>query len=473
MRIAGVLILLGQAWLLTAQPGGMFAPTGSMNTPRGGHTATLLANGKVLVAGGYSYGFPSQVTSSAELYDPVARTFEQTGSMNLPRAYHTATLLADGKVLIAGGNGGSQNLQSAELYDPSTGRFALTGVMALVEGWHAAILLGDGKVLMSGCTYPCNSAAAEIYDPETGRFAPGGSPGAGGDAAALLADGRVLITGGCPADLRGTKAQLFDPATGAFSYTGLGTNGCDEISTATLLTDGRVLLVGNDENDGVPADAEVYDSAAGAFTNLGHTARPHEFSAATLIPDGTVLITGGQLPGGSGDPGAELYLPAAGDFAPAGYMNQWRHSHTSTLLPDGTVLIAGGYSTWPGPANTSAEIFRPSVLEGTPVLLSLSGSQGAVLHAVTHQVVSADNPAIAGEALEIYATGLIDRSVIPPRVAIGGRMAEILWFGNAPGYAGLNQVNARVPDGLAAGPAVPMRLSYLGRSSNEVTIGLR
>jgi uncharacterized protein (TIGR03437 family) len=187
------------------------------------------------------------------------------------------------------------------------------------------------------------------------------------------------------------------------------------------------------------------------------------------------LIAGGQLPGGNGLASTELYAPGTGSFYAAGNMTTARAGLTATLLPDGTVLIAGGFSVWPYPTS-SAEIYKPPVLQAAPVLFSLSQDgqgQGPIWHAAIGQVASPDNPAIAGEALAMYCTSLVDGGVIPPQVAIGGRLAEILFFGNAHGYQGFNQVNFRVPSGVAPGAAISVRLTYLGRPSNEVTISLR
>ena len=165
-------------------------------------------------------------------------------------------------------------------------------------------------------------------------------------------------------------------------------------------------------------------------------------------------------------------------------MTSARYYHTATLLNSGQVLITGGTATAGGsqtslgdPLNavSSAELYTPSLLVPAPVLFSLSGDgqgQGAIWHATTGEIASPSTSAVAGESLSMYTTSLLDGGVIPPQVAIGGQLAEVLYFG-ASGYPGYNQVNFRVPVGLAHGDSVPVRLIYLGRSSNAVTIAVQ
>jgi hypothetical protein len=153
------------------------SPTGSMTTTRDLYTA-LLADGRVLVAGGYDS--PYAPLASADLYDPKTGTFSPTGSMAGARGLHTATLLSDGRVLIAGGGPwGSMlltasYLASAELYDPKTGTFSPTGSLATARAWHTATLLADGRVVIAGGAGSAFLASAELYDPKTGTFSPTG-----------------------------------------------------------------------------------------------------------------------------------------------------------------------------------------------------------------------------------------------------------------------------------------------------------
>jgi hypothetical protein len=247
---------------------------------------------------------------------------------------------------------------------------------------------------------------------------------------------------------------------------------------AVLLLNGKVLIAGGNLGDfGGSTSAELYDAASGVFTITGKlTANIYQGTAA-LLPDGTVFISGGSdvFPPDP-HPGVysatEVYDPAAGAFAaPVASRPLW--GHTLTLLPDGTLLQSGGS---PPNESTGAEIYHAARLVPSYVLLSLSGDghgQGAVLHAGTTRLVSANDPAVVGEALEIYGTGLIDGSVIPPQVAVGNVLAEVLYFGKAPGFAGLNQVNIRVPGGITPGAAIGVRVNYLSRPSNEVTIAVK
>jgi hypothetical protein len=268
--------------------------------------------------------------------------------------------------------------------------------------------------------------------------------------------------------------ELYDPASGTFSLSGRAAYPAFQlrIASSSLLVNGDVLNTLKDQCD--PDNlAELYHPSTGTLDRTANTSGVRGYTTATVLPDGMVLLAGQdfsrrQSPYAS----AELYDPAAGVFS-APIPARSEGGHTATLLPDGSVLLAGGWICC-GLTIATADIYHPSVLKPSPVLLSVSNSsQGAILHASTQQLVSPGNPAVAEEALEIYGTGLIAGSVIPPQVEIGGRPAQVLFFGDAPGFVGLNQINVRVPTSIAPGPTVPMRLNYLGRPSNEVTIAVQ
>jgi len=309
--IAGGMSLEGEA-LSSAElfdpSTGQFRATGSMGDPRFWATATLLPSGKVLIVGGFE---GSVSVATAELYDPATGTFSPTGDMTTARYSHTATLLPDGKVLVTGGwyvGNHPFPLDSAETYDPAVGAFSFTNSMAYFRGSHTATLLGDGRVLVAGGSDGCSSlVSAEIFDPAEGAFA--NTAGMAGSrlahTATLLPDGRVLMAGGREVDCQDPSssylntAEVFDPGTSTFS----GLPNISEVRsghTATLLPNGQVLLAGG--VNGNPSSAELFDPVNSNFAITGSMEKERSGHAATLLQDGRVLITGG-----SGDTSTEIF----------------------------------------------------------------------------------------------------------------------------------------------------------------------
>jgi hypothetical protein len=340
-----------------------FTVTASMAAPRTRHMATLLKDGRVFVIGG--------ATPSFELFDPIHGSFASKNSPGTAGG-QTATLLLNGKVLV------TYNDATAGIFDPATGVISATGSMQAARAASTATLLNDGRVLIAGGVDPKSNplSSAEIFDPAAGTFTPTASMqfARSGQTATFLPDGKVLVLGGAVPtsitvqDSLGqhviywqeslNTAELFDPTSGTFSQTGsLGT--ARTAHTATLLKDGTVLVIGGLDYaarvgvvyETALTSSELFDSTKGTFAPAASMVTPRAEHSATLRSDGTILVAGGKsvLPRTSkvvfleqSLDAAELLDPMSKAFTPTGSMETPRSGHTATLLQDGRVLVTGG-----------------------------------------------------------------------------------------------------------------------------------
>ena len=331
--------------LLSTAKATTFTNTGGMTYGRGFHTATLLLDGSVLVAGGLAGG----VLQSAELYNPATGTWTVTGTMDTARYMFTATLLTNGMVLVAGGaNVAAGPLANAELYDPATRTWSPTEPMHIARYAPTATLLPDGRVLVSGGANTSVISSAELYDPATRKWTTTGSMNSSRVyfKAIALANGKVLAMGGEVNDQSLSTAELYDPAVGTWTPTGTMDSAREQFP-ALLLSNGKVLVAGGIKVVGGAAvylsAAELYDPVTEKWTVTGAMSTGRGRPTATRLPNDTILATGGIGAGGSFLQTAELYDPATETWSLTGTMNTARDVHTATLLANGKVLVAGAY----------------------------------------------------------------------------------------------------------------------------------
>jgi len=392
----------------------------STTTPvrlRNGHTATVLGDGRVLIAGGDG-------TSSAETFDTVTGRFRPTGSMSVARGDAAATLMGDGRVLVVGGGN-----SSAEIYDPSSGSFTATGSATVARSRGGATLLPSGKVLVGGGS----TAVAELFDPATGTFTAISGKGAGKGRPTRLTTGKIFFLGV-------GESEVYDPAAGTFSkYT--TPSDVNEGVQAYALRDGRALIYGvtgagssggptyyttvayitnpatgatvTTAQMGLPpglhpvllpsgkimhfgdAGAEVWDPASGAWTTLATPPAGHESATLSQLPNGDVLVVGGSA--GSVDLFTAQDPGGAATFATGGGIARSRFDARATLLLDGRVFVAGGDAAISADPSATYEVYDPATntFGGVKSLVAARRHQGQVLLANGKVLVAGGGPSTA------------------------------------------------------------------------------
>ncbi|MBI3184264.1 MAG: hypothetical protein HYZ28_19195 [Myxococcales bacterium] len=337
-------------------------PAWTMTQARGEHDAALLPTGDVLMVGGAG--------ATAERYYESAGGWTRTGSPTQAIDPLVVSLLPTGKVLAI-------SSQLAELYDPASGLWSPAPLMPQWRDRFTATLLASGKLLVAGGCWGCPSL---LYDPWSGDWSPAAGmlvDGRSGHSAVLLSNGMLLVAGGSATNSYLAAAELYDPSTDRWASTGSLTEGRRDFPMV-LLPSGKVLATHGRVSGGLAVNSDVYDPSSATWTATGFVPQPRENTAAVLLPTGKALVVGGYA---SPDylATADLYDPEANSWATAAAMREPRRFHSGLLLASGKVLVAHGVR---GPSSTNgAELYDSSANRWVSVgpLISARSSTSMVL----------------------------------------------------------------------------------------------
>lgn len=371
----------------------------NMTSPRFIHRTAKLLDGRVLLTGGEVANAPAAViTNSVDIFHPADNSISAAAPMTIRRWSHTATTLADGRVLVTGGRTGSTSangvvLATAEVYDPATNEWTETaGPMNVARRSHTATLLPDGKVLIAGggngvsTTTSLPIQSVELYDPATGLFTVVGNMlmPRSAHSAILLDDGTVLISGGSTG--AGTlyptnTAELYNPATNSFTAVG-PMNYSHLAQLPGKLRDGRVVQGSSYYNDThtsaggrITSESEMYDPVARSFAPIAPMYKQRIDIGALGLLDGTLLVAGGVTTSPSFpsifQPTSEVYDPAASAWKLSGIMSTGRDEFSGLLLDDGRAVISGGFVSPGAVLLRTVEVYTPGLVPQVNGLLNV------------------------------------------------------------------------------------------------------
>jgi N-acetylneuraminic acid mutarotase len=356
------------------------------------HVQVTLANGTVLVAGGESGLSSGTPLNSTEIYNPSSDNWSGAPDMGVPRVGPAAVLLSSGKVLVAGGSSDgttSGGLATAEVYDPTSNTWTPTANnMSSVRGtFPTAALLANGQVLVAGGQDASGTATAtaDLYNPATNSFSPAHAMAVAraGAAAASLPGGKLLVAGG--EDTSSTpiaNAEVYDPGSNTWTATANQMSTAHLLGFAATLPGGKVLITaGENTSSTVTGNTELYDPTANTFSSGPNLSTPRVLFGGAALRDGRVLVTGGAniSSGGAALIGStEIYTPATNTWSTVGSLGTPRAVFGISTLTNGRVLATGGATDLTaGSGSSSAELFTPATIPGAPQAVSATAGNGS------------------------------------------------------------------------------------------------